>query len=111
MRKKVLIVKGLAYFTLCLTCLLILLHGCKSLPGGAHEEKIKDMDLVARIRTLISEDPGLSQSTVRVFAQEGKVTLSGTVPNEDARSRLLNGVAGVKGVKSVSSDLRLQPSP
>jgi osmotically-inducible protein OsmY len=92
-------------YTLCLAFFVVVLQGCKSSTAGRRDEMVDDRAIVARIRTLISEDPGLSLSAVRVFAIEGKVTLSGTVPDSDAKSRLLTGARGVKGVKSVSDNL------
>ncbi len=99
--------KRAAFYVLCAMCLLIVSHACST--TGRQGKKIDDSAIVARIRTLISEDPASSRSAVRVFVQEGKVTLNGTVPDDDTKSRFLTAAKGVAGVKSVSDDLRKVP--
>lgn len=90
----------------CLAFLLIAFGGCRS--GAARPEaKVDDRSIVARIRLLISENPSLSDTAVKVFAQEGRVTLSGAVPDSDTKARFLEQVKNVPGVKSVSDNLEL----
>ena len=65
---------------LCLALFAVVLPGCKSLTARRHEQRIDDRAIVARIRTLISEDPALDPPAIRVFVEEGRVTLSGLFP-------------------------------
>src|SRR5208282_2724900 len=95
-------VKRVVAYALCLVFLVALFQGCKILPIGRPDSLADDRAIVTRIRTLIAEDPALNPSAIRVFAVEGKVTLSGPVPDGHAKSRLLAKAKGVKGVKSVS---------
>lgn len=92
---------------LCLVFFVVLFQGCESFTKGRHEPKVDDRSIVESITALILEDRSVNASEVRVFAQEGKVTLSGTVPNDEAKSRLLAKARKVKGVKSVSDNLEV----
>jgi hyperosmotically inducible protein len=97
--------------SLCLLLLVTLVYGCKAPSSSPAGEKGDDRAIVARIQSVISEDPALSGHVIRVFAQEGKVTLSGPVPDREAKSRLLARAKDVKGVKSVSDNLELPTPP
>lgn len=110
--KQVVSVKRMFLCTLCLVFFVVAFQGCKSsTAAGPHKEKFDDRAVVAHIRALISEDPALDASAIRVFAFEGKVTLSGPVPDTQAKSRLLTKARRVTGVKSVSDDLELPTPP
>lgn len=100
--------KGLALFLL---LFMTFAQGCKSQGTGSPGGNVNDRAIVAGIRTLISEDPALNAPSIRVFALEGKVTLSGPVPDSRAKGRLLAGARAVEGVKSVSDNLELPAPP
>jgi osmotically-inducible protein OsmY len=94
---------------LCLVWLLFLLiafQGCRG-ASSRREPAVDDKSIVARIHVLISEDSSLSNAAVRAFAQEGRVTLSGTISDSETKARFLERVRHLPGVKSVSDNLEL----
>jgi hypothetical protein len=104
--KRTLCLRSLVVCAVCLVFFLVVLEGCKS-ATGPRGGNVDDRAIVARIRSLISEDPALNAAAVRVFVQEGKVTLSGPVPDGGTKARLLSEVRRADGVKSVSDNLEL----
>jgi osmotically-inducible protein OsmY len=100
---------GMRRVVTCVVCVLFLfvaLEGCRTAPGP-REAHVDDRAIVARVRSLISEDPALNSVVIRVFVRDGRVTLSGPVPDGGAKARLLSTARGVEGVKSVSDNLEL----
>jgi osmotically-inducible protein OsmY len=104
--KQALRLRSIVVCAVCLVFFLVALESCKS-ATGPRKGNVDDRAIVARIRSLISEDPALNAAAVRVFVQEGKVTLSGPVPDGGAKARLLSEARRVEGVKSVSDNLEL----
>lgn len=104
--KRTLRLRSLIVCAVCLVFFLVTLEGCRS-AIGPREGNVDDRAIVTRIRSLISEDPALNAAAVRVFVQEGKVTLSGLVPDDGTKARLLSEARRVEGVKSVSDNLEL----
>jgi osmotically-inducible protein OsmY len=104
-------VKRVFQYCLCLVFLVVAFQGCKGLTAGRPDPLAGDVAIAARIRALISEDPALSPSAIRVFVVEGRVTLSGPVPDGRTKSRLLAKARRVMGVKSVSDNLELPTPP
>jgi osmotically-inducible protein OsmY len=95
-------------FILCALCLVLagfILHGCKSFKVGASAPWANDAAITSQIKALIAKDEELSHAGIRVFVLEGNVTLSGTVPDGEAKLRLLAGVKGLKGVRSIGDNL------
>lgn len=104
-RKRATRPRRMAVYAVCLALFIVAL-GCKGTTARP-EGTIDDRAIVAHIRSLISKEPALDAAAIRVFAQEGKVTLSGPVPDTATKARLLDEARGVEGVKSVSDDLQL----
>ena len=100
-----------------LPCILFLLFanaalwGCKGFTAGAPRPGRDDAAIAAHIRTLIAQDPELKGSEIRVLVLEGKVNLSGTVPDAGAKLRLLDAARAVDGVKSVADNLEVRKGP
>ncbi len=100
-----------------LPCILLLilanavLWGCKNLTEGVPRPGKGDAAIAAQVRTLITRDPELRGSEIRVFVLEGNVSLSGTVPDAGAKLRLLSAVKAVDGVRSVADNLEVRKAP
>ncbi len=94
--------------TLCLVLAGAVLPGCKNFKVGTSGRWGDDAAITAQIKALIAQDEELSHAGIRVFVQEGNVTLSGTVPNGGAKLRLLAGVKGLNGVRSIGDDLEVR---
>jgi len=67
--------------------------------------KTGDSAIAAEIRAKMLE-AGLPP--IRVFVLEGRVTLSGVVPKEEAKQRIIDLAKSVRGVVSVSQDLTIE---
>jgi len=93
---------------LCLFCLaltLCTLHGCKILRPAAKPELVADSAIASGVRGRIAEE-GLPP--VRVFVLDGRVTLSGSVPSQEIREKIIAVAKSVEGVLLVTADLQLQ---
>ena len=85
--------------------------GCKNLTAGVPRPGKGDAAIAAQVRTLIAQDPGLRGSEIKVLVLEGRVNLSGTVPDADAKLRLLGAAKAVSGVRSVADNLEVRRGP
>ena len=95
----------------CILLLLLagaILGGCKEMTAGVPRPARGDAALTAQVRSVIMQDPGLKDSQIRVFVLEGNVTLSGMVPDAGAKTRLLDAVRELSGVRSVSDNLEVR---
>ncbi|WP_290794568.1 BON domain-containing protein [Flavihumibacter sp. UBA7668] len=68
--------------------------------------KPKDADIEKSLATALGAYPG-----VQVSVKDGIATLNGEVADEATRSAAETAAKGVKGVKSVSSNLTIPPPP
>lgn len=64
-----------------------------------------DDALRGAVEAAVAGDANLAGAAVMVDAQEGNVTLSGTVTSEDQRSAAEAAAANVEGVAGVTNDL------
>jgi hyperosmotically inducible protein len=71
-------------------------------------EKIDDAQIVAKIKTEFATDKDISAMAIDVDSKDGMVTLSGTVPNSDAKVRADQIAKGMKDVKSVNNQLEVK---
>ncbi len=93
---------------LCLLCLVLalcILHGCKSLKMTSTHEFAADSAITAEVRARIA---GEGLPPVRVFVLDGRVTLSGSVPSQEIKEKIIVAAKSVKGVSLVTADLQLQ---
>jgi len=68
-----------------------------------------DATITGRVKTAISNDPGLKTTKVSVSTNEKVVHLSGTVKSRDERATLIAVARKVDGVKAVKTDLVVAP--
>ena len=68
-----------------------------------------DAAITGRVKTAISNEPGLKGTKVSVSTNEKVVHLSGTVKSRDERAMLIAVARKVEGVKALKTDLVVTP--
>lgn len=66
-------------------------------------------ELIARVKTALLNDKELGARRIDVHAVDGDITLTGRVASVAERDRAVHLTRGVEGVRSVRSDLKIQP--
>jgi hyperosmotically inducible periplasmic protein len=84
-----------------LVTLVLGIAGCGQ-PSG-------DDAITGRVKTAISNEPGLKGTKVSVSTNEKVVHLSGTVKSRGERAMLIAAARKVEGVKAVKTDLVVTP--
>ena len=82
---------------------LMLVAGCAKGPGGQRA----DADVAADVQAKINNDANLPNKAITVNANNGTVTLSGTVGSETERLAAANDAGQVEGVKTVVNNLQV----
>lgn len=82
---------------------LALAAGCAKGPGGQRA----DADVAADVQNKINNDTNIPGKAITVNANNGTVTLSGTVASETERLAAANDAAQVEGVKTVVNNLQV----
>lgn len=93
---------------LSLIFLLAFIFSCATVTGRTAGEIVDDSSITTAINIKIIEAPELKYLKINVDTFKGNVTLTGTVPNRRAEQRLIELSKGVKGVKSVKSNLIIE---
>ncbi len=88
--------------------LFIMLIGCASVTGRTAGEIVDDSSITSAINLEIIKSPELKYLKINVDSFRGHVTLTGAVPNKNAELKLLEIAKGVRGVKSVKSNLMIE---
>ena len=70
--------------------------------------KIDDTQIVAQLKTEFAADKDISAMAVDIDSKDGIVTLSGTVPNSDAKVRADQMAKAMKDVKQVNNKLEVK---
>ena len=73
-------------------------------------EAVSDSGLTAKIKGKLMEDEMTRFSDVSVTTNNGVVTLTGSVPDEQALKQVLSVARGSQGVTRVENDLTIAPS-
>jgi hyperosmotically inducible protein len=76
--------------------------------AGKVGQKVNDATITAAVKADIAKDPDLSALRVNVDTTDGKVSLSGQAPNEQAKQRATQIAQNEKGVTSVDNQLAVQ---
>ena len=66
-------------------------------------------ELIARVKTALLNDTQLGARRIDVHAIDGDITLAGRVASAAERDRAVHLARGVEGVRSVRSELQIQP--
>ena len=76
--------------------------------GDTIGEEVTDTWITTKVKATFVGDDALKGADISVDTEsKGVVTLTGTVPNEAARSHAVEAARGVKGVRSVRDQLRV----
>ena len=88
---------------------MVVLAGCAT--GGQQEtagQYIDDTTVTTRVKTAIYQDPMLKSAEINVETFKGRVQLSGFVSTRPSIDRAGVVAKGVKGVITVTNDLKLK---
>ena len=77
-------------------------------PPDALPNAVADTVIATSLASAFDRDVDLSPLKINVDSSEGNVSLHGIVPSDALRQRALGLAAGVRGVKTVESDLVVQ---
>jgi hyperosmotically inducible protein len=80
------------------------------LGAGKSTGAVDDAQIVTKINTGLAADKDLSVFKIDVDSKSGMVTLKGSVPNEQAKSRAAEIAKATKDVKSVDNQLSVSAS-
>jgi hyperosmotically inducible periplasmic protein len=90
--------------------LAVLLTACA---GGPNErstgEVVDDGRILATAKAALVKDPEIKGTSVDVDVERGAVTLTGVARSQKEKDKIVETVWGVKGVKSVRSDIQIKP--
>ncbi|MBZ0155025.1 MAG: BON domain-containing protein [Alphaproteobacteria bacterium] len=89
--------------------LVFILSACASITGRTAGQSIDDARITASINTKLVQEPTLSAFKIDVDSFEGHVTLTGQVPSREAEQRMISLARETQGVKSVTSNVIIQP--
>lgn len=76
------------------------------MPGGA---QVHDATVTTKVKVALVSTSNLSSGDIHVKTQHGKVTLTGSVPDEAQRTQAVNVVKQVDGVQDVRNQLTIRP--
>ncbi len=83
--------------------------GCAGTPQKEGTgEYVDDTLITTKVKAAILNNPALKVAEINVETFKGTVQLSGFVRSQDAMNEAVRVASGVKGVKSVSNDMRLK---
>jgi hyperosmotically inducible periplasmic protein len=94
--------------TMALAFCLILLSACTSTMGRTAGTMVDDATIANAIRAKIIEDKELSILKISTDVFNGNVTFTGVIPDKTAEGRLVEMAGKVEGVKSITSNLKIQ---
>lgn len=94
--------------------LALSLAACASAPrigvnSGVTTSRFTASELIARIKTALLNDEVVGRRRIDVQVSDTDVTLTGRVASADERDRAIQITRGVEGVRSVRSELQIQP--
>lgn len=72
-------------------------------------ETVGDYALEASVRAKLVEEAGINGINLHVLARDGNVTISGDVPSQTVAATIRSAAQGVRGVKHVAAQLKVQP--
>jgi len=99
--------KRLSVFFLAIVCASIL--GCAGSPTQESTgEYVSDSWITTKVKTALAEDPQVKAREVNVETFKGAVQLSGFVISHAAMNQAVHVARGIKGVTSVTNDMRLK---
>ncbi len=93
-----------------LPLLLLLLVAAAACQRGDVTRNVNDAATTTQVKTALAADPSVSAISVNVDTSDGVVTLTGKVPDEQARQRALGIARATPKVNRVVDQLTVDPS-
>jgi osmotically-inducible protein OsmY len=87
---------------------LTLFSGCASMTGRTAGEHIDDASITTEANAIIVKDQDAKFLKIDVTTTGGNVGLSGFIHDRKAEDRIVAKIRQIKGVKSVTSDLKVE---
>jgi osmotically-inducible protein OsmY len=87
---------------------LVLVSGCASLTGRTAGEYIDDSTITTEANAIIIKDPDAGYWKIDVSSLNGNVVLAGYIHDKKAEERIVAKIREIKGVKSVTSNLKVE---
>ncbi len=99
--------KKMLYVPVLLAFVLALIASRASVAAETAGEKIDDSVITAEVNAAIAKDPDARRVKIDVSSHDGDVVLTGVVADKDTMTRIVDNVKEIKGVKSVTNQLKL----
>ena len=90
--------------------LAVVLAACTSTTGKSLGQNIDDATITAGVKAKLAAEKISTLTRIDVDTNQGVVALNGTVQSEVKRIRATDVALGVKGVREVVNNLRVQTS-
>jgi osmotically-inducible protein OsmY len=100
--KKVILLSVLVVFG------LALFSGCATMTGRTAGEYIDDSNITSQVNGIIVKDPDAQYLKIDVSSTDGNVVLAGFIHDKKAEERIVAKIRQIKGVKSVTSNLKVE---
>ena len=90
--------------------IMMLLAACSSMTGKTLGENIDDAGITTTVKAKLAGEKIATVTRIDVDTNQGVVALNGTVSSEAMRVRAAEIARGVKGVRDVVNNLKVQAS-
>jgi osmotically-inducible protein OsmY len=100
--KKVILLSVLVVFG------LALFSGCATMTGRTAGEHMDDSSITTQVNGIIVKDPDAQYLKIDVSSTDGNVVLAGYIHDKKAEERIVAKIRQIKGVKSVTSNLKVE---
>jgi len=87
---------------------LTLFSGCATMTGRTAGEYIDDSNITTEANAVIVKDPDAQYLKIDVSSTNGNVVLAGFIHDKKAEERIVAKIKQIKGVKSVTSNLKVE---
>ncbi|NIA19316.1 MAG: BON domain-containing protein [Xanthomonadaceae bacterium] len=89
--------------------LVLQLAACATPGGRTAGEVVDDSTITTAVNVKLMSMPGVRSLGIDVDAMQGEVVLTGRAHNENEEARIIDAVRTIKGVKKVTSMLKIIP--
>ncbi len=86
-----------------------LFASCAAMTGKTAGETVDDATITTKANAIIVDDPSAAYLKIDVDTRQGDVRLNGIVPDKATEDRIVERIKGIRGVKSVESNLKIEP--
>jgi hyperosmotically inducible protein len=101
--------KGVILVMALVAVAMTLFAGCAAMTGKTAGETVDDATITTKANAIIVDDPSAAYLKIDVDTRQGDVRLNGVVPDEATEDRIVERIKGIRGVKSVESNLKIEP--